>query len=74
MGLAEEMLKRHDELHLELTQSKARIRELENALSKIIQTYPIDALGLTVDARMREIARDILSEKSNQSDTEVQDG
>ncbi len=47
----------------ELAQGKARIRELEEALSKIIQTYPIDALGLTVDARMREIAREVLSEE-----------
>ena len=35
MGLAEEMLKRHDKLHLELTQSKARIRELEDVLGGV---------------------------------------
>jgi len=48
---------------------KARIKALEGALSKIIETYPIDALGLTVDARMREIAREALSKPG-----EVQDG
>ena len=75
-GLAGELLEQERELRVallkglakqnkELTQSKARIAELEEALSKIIQTYPIDALGLTVDARMRETAREALSDKEN---------
>lgn len=38
MGLAEEMLKRADALSLELVQSKARIRELEE-IEKVARNY-----------------------------------
>lgn len=59
-----------DETIVDEPDAKARIRELEGFMLKIIQTYPIDALGLTVDARMREIAREALSEKSDKEDAD----
>ena len=59
----EEMLEKAEK---GLAQKEARIAQLEEALRKIIQTYPIDALGLTVDARMREIAREALKEMEDE--------